>query len=87
MRADLPILIGAEGPKNVALAAEIADGWLPLYYSPFRPEVYSDSLRAARPGFEICVTVMGCSITDDVEAGLDADQSGAGVLHRRDGRA
>ena len=70
LRADLPIFLGAEGPKNVALAAEIADGWLPLYYSPFRPEVYSESLGAARPGFEICVTVMGCAITDDVEAGL-----------------
>src|ERR1700690_427928 len=70
LRADLPILLGAEGPKNVALAAEIADGWLPLYYSPFRPEVYADSLRGARAGFEICVTVMGCAITDDVEAGL-----------------
>ena len=70
LRPDLPILLGAEGPKNVALAAEIADGWLPLYYSPFRPEVYADSLRAAKPGFEICVTVMGCAITDDVEAGL-----------------
>jgi F420-dependent oxidoreductase-like protein len=70
LRADLPILLGAEGPKNVALAAEIADGWLPLYYSPFRPEVYSASLGAAKPGFEICVTVMGCAITDDVEAGL-----------------
>ena len=33
--------------------AEIADGWLPLYYSPFRPEVYADSLAAAKPGFEI----------------------------------
>jgi F420-dependent oxidoreductase-like protein len=70
LRADVPILLGAEGPKNVALAAEVADGWLPLYYSPFRPEVYSDSLRGARDGFEICVTVMGCAITDDVEAGL-----------------
>ena len=70
LRSDLPIFLGAEGPKNVALAAEIADGWLPLYYSPFRPEVYSDSLKGAKAGFEICVTVMGCAITDDVEAGL-----------------
>ena len=45
LRADIPIYLGAEGPKNVALAAEIADGWLPLYYSPFRPEVYADALR------------------------------------------
>src|SRR5690606_26758112 len=28
LRADLPIWLGAEGPKNVALTAEIADGWL-----------------------------------------------------------
>lgn len=34
VRADIPILLAAEGPKNVALAAEIADGWLPLFYSP-----------------------------------------------------
>jgi alkanesulfonate monooxygenase SsuD/methylene tetrahydromethanopterin reductase-like flavin-dependent oxidoreductase (luciferase family) len=33
-RADLPIWLGAEGPKNVALAGEIAEGWLPIYYSP-----------------------------------------------------
>jgi F420-dependent oxidoreductase-like protein len=69
LRADLPIYLGAEGPKNVALAAEIADGWLPLYYSPSRPEVYAESLRKAAPGFEIAVTVVA-QITDDVERGL-----------------
>jgi F420-dependent oxidoreductase-like protein len=69
LRADLPIYLGAEGPKNVALAAEIADGWLPLYYSPFRPEVYADSLRAAKPGFEI-VQGVGVHVTNDVAAGL-----------------
>ena len=69
LRADLPIYLGAEGPRNVALATEIADGWLPLYYSPFRPEVYADSLRGARPGFEIAVTVVA-NLTDDVAAGL-----------------
>jgi F420-dependent oxidoreductase-like protein len=69
LRADLPIYLGAEGPKNVALAAEIADGWLPLYYSPYRPEVYADSLRGAKPDFEIAQLV-SVSVTDDVEAGL-----------------
>jgi len=69
LRAEVPIYMGAEGPKNVALAAEIADGWLPLYYSPFRPEVYADSLKNAKPGFEIAVGV-SVNITDDVEAGL-----------------
>jgi len=69
LRPDLPILLGAEGPKNVALAAEICDGWLPLYYSPFRPEVYAESLAKAKPAFEICAGVQ-FAITDDVGAGL-----------------
>src|SRR5215831_13304640 len=65
LRADIPILLGAEGPKNVAQTAAIADGWLPLYYSPFRPEVYADQLVAARPGFEI-VAMVNVAVTDDV---------------------
>ncbi len=69
LRADLPIFMGAEGPKNVALAAEIADGWLPLYYSPFRQDVYSASLSNAKPGFEISQGVV-VNITDDIEKGL-----------------
>jgi len=69
LRADVPIFLGAEGPKNVALACEIADGWLPLYYSPFRPEVYADSLAGMRPGFEIAQFVL-VSIQDDLEQAL-----------------
>jgi F420-dependent oxidoreductase-like protein len=69
LRADLPIFLGAEGPKNVALTAEIADGWLPLYYSPDRPEVYAESLAKARPGFEIAQLVM-VSVTDDIAKAL-----------------
>jgi F420-dependent oxidoreductase-like protein len=70
LRANLPIFMGAEGPKNVALAAEIADGWLPLYYSPFRNDVYAASLANARPGFEIAQGVV-VNITDDIDAGLE----------------
>jgi F420-dependent oxidoreductase-like protein len=69
LRADLPILLGAEGPKNVAQTAEIADGWLPLYYSPYRPEVYAEHLAGAEPGFQIVAGAI-VAITDDVEAGL-----------------
>jgi F420-dependent oxidoreductase-like protein len=69
LRTDLPIFIGAEGPKNVAQTAEIADGWLPLYYSPYRNEVYADSLKDARPGFEISQGVL-VSVTNDIEKGL-----------------
>jgi F420-dependent oxidoreductase-like protein len=77
LRADLPIFLGAEGPKNVALAAEIADGWLPLYYSPFRPEVYADSLGTLRPGFEIAVTTT-VSITDDLAAAYAPQKASLG---------
>jgi len=69
LRADVPIFLGAEGPKNVALAAEIADGWLPLYYSPFRPEVYADSLAHAKPGFEIAQLLI-VNVHDDLETAL-----------------
>jgi F420-dependent oxidoreductase-like protein len=69
LRTEIPIFMGAEGPKNVALAAEIADGWLPLYYSPFRQEVYAPSLSNAKADFEITQGVV-VNITDDVEAGL-----------------
>jgi len=69
LRADIPILIGAEGPKNVTQTAEIADGWLPLYYSPYRQDVYADQIAGAKDGFEI---VAGASVrvTDDIEEGL-----------------
>jgi F420-dependent oxidoreductase-like protein len=39
-RADLPIYLAAEGPKNVALAGEIADGWLPLFFAPKEDAFY-----------------------------------------------
>ena len=55
LRADIPIFIGAEGPKNIAQTVEIADGWLPLYYSPFRPEVYAESIAGRSEDFEITV--------------------------------
>jgi F420-dependent oxidoreductase-like protein len=74
LRADVPIYLGAEGPKNVTQTAEIADGWLPLYYSPFRPEVYADQLAAAKDGFEIAALV-GINVTDDVSAGLQGTKA------------
>jgi len=68
-RADLPIFLGAEGPKNVAMTAEIADGWLPLYYSPFRQDVYAEHLGELKPGFEISQLVP-VNVNDDIEAAL-----------------
>ena len=69
LRADVPIFIGAEGPRNVTQTAQIADGWLPLYYSPYRQEVYADQLTDAKPGFEISPTVL-VTINDDLEEAL-----------------
>jgi F420-dependent oxidoreductase-like protein len=69
LRKEIPIFLGAEGPKNVTQTAEIADGWLPLYYSPFRQEVYADQLKNAKPGFEI-TALANFTITDDIAAAL-----------------
>jgi F420-dependent oxidoreductase-like protein len=69
LRPDIPIYMGAEGPKNVALSTEIADGWLPIFFSPYRTDVYRDSLAGMRKEFEIAcpVTVV---VDDDVERAL-----------------
>ena len=69
LRADVPIFIGAEGPRNVTQTAQIADGWLPLYYSPYRQAVYADQLVDAKDGFEIAPTVV-VSMNDDLEQAL-----------------
>jgi F420-dependent oxidoreductase-like protein len=80
LRSDLPIHLAAEGPKNVALAAEIADGWLPLFYSPRMDQTYRDLLAdgferrdpALRPreAFEVSATVP-VVVDDDVERAAD----------------
>jgi len=77
LRADIPIYLGAEGPKNVAMTAEIADGWLPLYYSPFRQAVYADQLAGAKDGFEVAA-LCNISVTDDVEAALMPSKASLG---------
>jgi F420-dependent oxidoreductase-like protein len=45
LRSHVPIYLAAIGPKNIALAAEIAEGWLPVFLSPYRPEVYRPHLE------------------------------------------
>ncbi len=72
LRADIPIYLAALGPKNVALAAEIADGWLPLFVDPEHfDDAFGESLAGAKPGFEIAATV-SCFVGDDVQALRDA---------------
>jgi F420-dependent oxidoreductase-like protein len=78
-RDEIPIFLGAEGPKNVALAAEICDGWLALFFSPGNQDFYRDALAEgfAREGarrswddFEVVATVP-VIIHDDVEQAAD----------------
>jgi F420-dependent oxidoreductase-like protein len=68
LRADVPIYLGAEGPKNVALATEIADGWLPMFFSPYRSDVYKEALAGARDGFQIACPVTVVVGNDVAEA-------------------
>jgi F420-dependent oxidoreductase-like protein len=71
LRADVPIYLAALGPKNVALAAELADGWLPIFLSPERfGEVFGPQLTRAREGFEIAAGVQ-IVVGDDVQACRD----------------
>ena len=44
VRPDIPIYIAALGAKNVALAAEVAQGWLPIFFHPDRHDVWASSL-------------------------------------------
>ena len=81
----IPIYVAAIGPKSVEQCAEIADGWLPIFWSPERaPAVYRPALEAgfARAGggksletFDIAVGVT-VILTDDVQRGLDAIKPG-----------
>ena len=72
LRADIPIFIGAEGPKNVTQTAEIADGWLPLYYSPYRQEVYADHLASRPDHFEIALNLAVTVTKDDSADAISA---------------
>src|SRR5881392_4098495 len=68
LRADIPIYLAALSPKNVRLTFEIADGWLPIFFSPERArEAFG---YEPREGFEIVPTVH-VIVTDDVEAARD----------------
>jgi F420-dependent oxidoreductase-like protein len=69
LRADLPVLLGAEGPRNVAQTIRIADGWLPLYWSPNRPDAYGPAVAELPEGFRVAPLVRAL-VCDDVTEGL-----------------
>jgi F420-dependent oxidoreductase-like protein len=68
LRADIPIYIAALAPKNVALAYEIADGWLPIFVVPER---FAEAYGPPPDDFEIAATV-NVLVGDDVPALRDA---------------
>src|SRR5699024_7528151 len=49
VREDIPVVLAALGPKNVALAAEIADGWQPIFFHPEKAHLaWGDALAEGR---------------------------------------
>jgi F420-dependent oxidoreductase-like protein len=71
LRPDLPVLLGAEGPRNIAQTARIADGWLPLYWSPRRAHLFADALAATPKDFMVAPMVRA-QLCDDPAEGLAA---------------
>jgi F420-dependent oxidoreductase-like protein len=79
-RTEIPVYLGAEGPKNVALAAEIADGWNVIFFSPKMTDFYAAALAEgfARPGarhtagtFDVVGGPMRIIVDEDVERAAD----------------
>jgi F420-dependent oxidoreductase-like protein len=83
LRDRIPIHLAAEGPRNVELAAEIADGWIPFFFDPDADDTYrhqldsgfsrrtsSDSGSASNVQFEVTAPVF-VAIDDDVTAAID----------------
>jgi F420-dependent oxidoreductase-like protein len=77
LRADLPIYLAAIGPKNIALAAEIADGWLPTFYAPAHADVFASSIEEGlrrggrdRSSFDVAPFVP-VLVGDDIQACRD----------------
>jgi F420-dependent oxidoreductase-like protein len=84
LRTDLPIFLGAEGPNNIALSAEIADGWLAAFYSPWHDAEQRAALdtgfarRGAdydRSAFEVAAFT-SVVVDDDVERAADTVRPG-----------
>ena len=80
LRENIPIFLGAEGPKNIAMCAELCDGWLAMLFSPEHEDLYTGPLNEgfAREGarrtaedFEVVATVP-LIVSDDLDAAIDS---------------
>jgi F420-dependent oxidoreductase-like protein len=79
VRDRIPIYLATLTPTGVALAGEVADGWMPVFFSPrhydtqLRPQLEKGAARSGRPLSELSICVsQSVVVTDDVEAGRDA---------------
>lgn len=79
LRDRIPIYVATLTPSGVALAGEMADGWLPVFFSPrhfeaqIRPHLERGAARAGRPLSELSICVsQPVVVTDDLERGRDA---------------
>ncbi len=81
LREDIPIFLGAEGPKNIAMCAELCDGWLAMLFSPaaaeelYRPALEEgfarEGARRSAADFEVAATVP-LIVTEDLDGARDA---------------
>jgi F420-dependent oxidoreductase-like protein len=70
-RAEIPIYLAVFKPRSVELAAEIADGWLPIFFSPERARKTFPAPFSRSDGFDIAPSVPAL-VADDVETARDA---------------
>ena len=69
-REHIPVYLGAEGPKNVALSTELFDGWIPMFLSPYRMmDQYKVAMQQRASDFQIAATVP-VIIDDDLDRAL-----------------
>ena len=68
LRRNIPVFLGAEGPKNVALAVDEFDGWFPLMLPPDRFDIYEPSLQSLKTPFEILQSVAFSTESDPLVA-------------------
>jgi F420-dependent oxidoreductase-like protein len=80
LRPDIPIYLAAEGPKNIALAGELCDGWLAMLFAPDHQDFYKECLsegfgregaRRSFEDFEVVATVPFL-LSDDVDQAIDS---------------
>jgi F420-dependent oxidoreductase-like protein len=72
LRADIPIYLAAMGPRNVALAGEVAEGWLPLLFSPDHADAFP--IAELPDGFDVAPMAL-TAIDEDVAFARDAVRS------------